>query len=293
MSTARAPSRIAAGLAAAIAVTAGAIADEVVLKTGGRISGVVVERTKDAVAIETGPGRVTLPMSRVERVVEGRSALAAFRERAAAIAPHDAQGWADLARWAEERGLTTQAQEAWQRLLAVEPDHPQANAALGRKRVDGQWMAADDAYRAQGYVRYEGRWVTPVEHEARLRERAAEDVERRERRETEARVREAEARAAEAEARAREAEAASQSYDDSGIPYWWGGYGGGVGPPLGDWPDGVRGGRPPGHRPPAQRPPGPRPPSTISGGNGKPAKPIQPAGLGPAPAARPSSNPKP
>lgn len=285
MPTARAPHRIAAGLAAALAVAAApaARADEVLLKTGGRVSGVIVERTSDRVVIDTAPGRVTLPMTRVARVVEGQSALATYRERAAAVGPLDGEGWAELARWAEARGLTTQSQEAWARVLEVMPGHPQANAALGRMQVDGRWMAADAAYRAQGYVQYEGRWVTPVEHEARLRERAAEDAERRERRENEARVREAEARASEAEARAREA---AEPYDD-GVPYWWGyGYGGGgvVGPPIGHWPD-----RPSvGPRPPPRPPVTPSPPRATGGGS-RPSPPTAPGG--PGPSARPTRKP--
>lgn len=180
----------------ALALAGASGADEVFLRGGGRLTGVVVDRTKDKVVVETGPGLVTLPMARVERVVEGRSALEAYRERAADLATRDAEGWAALARWAEERDLQTQSREAWQRVLAVDPSQPEANAALGRVRVDGEWMGSDEAYRARGYVEFEGRWVTPAEHEALLRERAAEERSRREQREAEARAREAEAVAA-------------------------------------------------------------------------------------------------
>jgi hypothetical protein len=282
MPTPRAPLAAAAGFVAAMAVAAlpAVLADEVQLKSGGRISGVVVERTANAVVIETGPGRVTLPMARVERIVEGRSALATYRERAAALDPADAAGWADLARWTEASGLTTQSREAWQHVLDIEPDHPQANAALGRMQLDGRWMAADDAYRARGYVQYEGRWVTPAEHEALLRERALEEAQRQQRHESEVRVREAEARAAEAEARAREAEASAR-LDDGGIPYWWWGYGGGgvVVPPIGQRPDG-----PGAHPRPPQRPPVKSAPPNTIGGGGKPSKPPQTGGVRPAPA---------
>jgi hypothetical protein len=287
MSIARARRLVVATSAAALALAAAGSADEVVLKTGGRISGVIVERTAARVVIETGPGRVTLPMTRVERIVAAPSALSGYRERAATVAPTDARGWADLARWAEDRELTTQARDAWLRVVELEPGHPQANAALGRVQVDGRRLASDDAYRAQGFVPYEGRWVTPAEHEALLRERAAEEAERRERNAAQARAREAEARAAEAEARAREAEAAAQQPSDDGIPYWWWGYGGGgtVLPPIVDRPDHPRVEAPPASRPPVTQPP----PRTIDGGgSGRPAKPS--GGLGPATAPKP--NPK-
>jgi hypothetical protein len=216
----------------AIAVAAApATADEVYLRGGGHVTGVIVERTRDTVVLETAPGRVTLQMRRIERIVESRSALEVFHDRAAALAPRDVDGWAALARWAAERDLLTQAREAWQRVLAADPSHPEANAALARVQLDGTWMGEDEAYRARGYVPFDGRWVTPAEHEALVRERAADEASSLERRETERRVRDAEARAQEAEARAREAETTAQ---EGGIPYWWGWGGGGVGvlPPV-------------------------------------------------------------
>lgn len=252
-----------------------AASDEIHLRGGGCVRGVIVERTRDAVVIETAPGRLTFPMARVERIVESRSALEEYRERAAELGPGDAAGWATLARWAAERDLLTQAREAWQRVLAADPSHREANAALGRVELDGDWVTEDEAYRARGYVEHEGRWVTPAEHEALVRERAAEEASARERREAELRAREAEARAREAEARAREAEAAAQSTTEEGIPLWWGWGGVGVLPP--DFP-------PPGEpeppRPPPTPPPAGTPPSSIG--------PMPPSGA--PPAARPEGS---
>jgi hypothetical protein len=112
----------------------------------------------------------------------------------------------------------------------VSPLDPRANEALGNVQVDGRWVSEDEGYRARGYVQYEGEWITPAEHEALLRERAADDARDRERQAAETRAREAEARAAEAEARAAEAEAEQAS---EGIPLW---YGWGAGPAY--WPTG-------------------------------------------------------
>ena len=225
--------------AALLLLPAAAGADEVHLRGGGVVSGVIVERTDERVVLETGPGRVTLPLSRIARVVESSSALALFQERAAGIDAGDAAGLARLARWADEHDLATQARETWQRVLTLDPGHPEANEALGRTYLDGAWMSEGDAYRAQGYVRYRGRWVTPAEHEALVRERDTEEQAAGERREAEFRLREAEARAREAEARAREAEILADQAEGSvnGIPYWWVLSGGGpIWPPVGDHP---------------------------------------------------------
>jgi hypothetical protein len=262
-------------LAAALWATPAA-SDEIFLRGGGHVRGVIVERTNDTVVIETAPGRLTFPMKRVERIVESRSALEEFQERAAELAPGDAAGWATLARWAAERDLLTQSREAWQRVLASDPSHAEANAALGRVELDGAWVTEAEAYRARGYVEHEGRWVTPAEHEALVRERAAEEASARERREADLRVREAEARAREAEARAREAEAgAQQSTEDGGIPLWWGWGGVGGVPPF---------------PPPEEPPPGPIPPETPPPG---PPSSTPPSSIGPMPPSNPPAGSQP
>jgi hypothetical protein len=245
--------------AATLAATPAA-ADEILLRGGGRVSGVIVQRTAETITVETAPGLLTLSMRRVERVVEARSAVEEFQDRASRLAPGDANGWAALARWAADHDLVTHSREAWHRVVSVDPGNAEANAALGRVQLAGEWMSEGEAYRARGYVQYEGRWVTPAEHEALLQQAAAEDAARLQSREAELRVREAEARAREAEARAREAESAG-STSDEGIPLWWG-WGGGAPlyPPFVDQPpyEGPAGGHHPGHHP-GQRPTGEHP----------------------------------
>jgi hypothetical protein len=264
-------------------VASGALADEVLLRGGGRVSGFVVERTATAVVIETGPGRVTLPLSRVERIVEGRSTLVIFQERAAAIPHGDAAAWAALARWAAEHDLVTQSRSAWHHVLAIDPQNSEANAALGHVSLDGAWMSADDAYRARGYVRFEGRWLTPAEHEAAVRERAADQMAELQAREADMRVREAEARAREAEARAREAESGDYTAD-SGIPYYPYVFGGGYGVGYPGYPGYPGyGPRPPYVRPPGMGPGRPRPRHP----NGS-MRPVPQPSAAPKPASKPA-----
>jgi hypothetical protein len=208
-------------LAATALLPMAAVADEVFLKGGGQLSGRIVSQSDTKVEVEVGAGRISVPASSVVRIEKGRSPLQEYEERAGALAAGDADGWVALGQWAEAKGLSTQAREAYNRALAVSPMDPRANDGLGNVLVDGRWMSEDDSYRAKGYVQLDGDWVTPAEHDAILRERAAADDADRKRHEAEAKAREAEARAAEAEAKA--AEAAAQQSD--GIPTWyaWGG----------------------------------------------------------------------
>ena len=242
-----------------------AAADVVVLRGGGEVRGEVVERRPDAVVLEVGPGRLTLPLSRVERIVTGSSPLSEYRARAAALSPLDARGWLSLGHWAASRSLLTQARESYERVLALDPANAEAHAGLGHVLVGGRWLPASEANRARGLVPFEGAWITPGERAGILDERAVAAIERQEAREADARARaaEAEARRAEADARRAEAEAAQveQAGSEGGIPYPWvfdpsyggaivvpGGYGG-----VHPWPP-LHGGRAGRHRPPADPP---------------------------------------
>src|SRR5262245_29342235 len=126
---------------------AGAGADEVYLRGGGKVVGEVVERRADGVVVEVGPGWVTLPASRIERIVETRAPLATYRARAAQLRADDAHGWLELGFWARDQALSTQAREAFEHVLAIDPSNDAANHALGHVLMGGQWMTAEDSYR--------------------------------------------------------------------------------------------------------------------------------------------------
>jgi hypothetical protein len=222
---------------AALLLVRSAAADEVLLKSGGRLSGRIVTRTATTIEVDVGAGRIAVPVASVVSIEEGRSALQAYEERAASIPAGDVDGWVALADWASDKGLGSQAREAYQRALSASPNDPRANTALGNVQVDGRWMSEEDGYRARGYVRFEREWMTPAEQDAILRERAADAEQERRRQESEVRVREAEAQAQEAEARARKAEADAKAAEaqasSSSVPSW---YGWGAGPTT--WPVG-------------------------------------------------------
>jgi hypothetical protein len=204
-------------------------ADEVFLAGGGRLSGVIVERSSGSITLDVGPGRVTMPMARVVRIVSGTADLAVYRDRAAHLPPGSVTGWLALARWAEGHDLLTQARESYAHVLSLDPENAAAHRGLGHVWAGDRWATVEESYRARGYVLFEGTWVTPDERRAILEERAAMAVAERERIEAEARAREAEARARVAEAEARRAEYEPQPPGSIplGMDYPYGGvYGG-------------------------------------------------------------------
>jgi len=297
--------------ALAVALPLAAGADELYLRSGGHLSGVVVEQRPDAVVIDVGAGRVTLPAALVLRVVEGTPSFAIFRDRAARLADADVTGWLALAAWARDHELLTQARQAFEHVLTVDPGNPVAHRELGHVQLDGRWMTAEESYRARGYVYFEGTWITPEERAGLIADRAAEAQARQAEIEAEARIREADARARAAEADARRAEGAygategiplSMTYGAPYAPYGtygpvvvYGAYGfgglgsggsfgrGGHGPGNHHHPSCGPGQGPGGTPPPAPAPPAPHRDSAASRQPARsPASPVSPPGAVPA-----------
>lgn len=253
--------RVVAPFAVVLAIPLAAAADQIVLKSGGRLSGILVERTATHVVLQVGPGLVSVPAASVVRVVTGQAPLGAYRERAAQLSPADRQGWLALGLWARDQGLDTQARDCFETVLALDPQDPTAQAALGNVLLNGRWVSPEEGYRSRGYIRFEGGWMLPEERDEIVRDRAERRADARARAESEARIAEAEARA-----RAAEAAARSEQATGSGLPLGYALYGGAApyvaGRGLGLRRSGLR--EPGSHRPPAMgTPPPPAPTSSF------------------------------
>ena len=140
-------------------------ADVVHLKGGGRITGEIVEQTADSVTVNIGGGNLSVGASSVVRIETSTSPVQEFRTRAASIPPGDAEAWRELGDWAASGGQATLAGEAYSKVVAILPDDPEANRALGRVQYNGAWVTEAEAYRAQGFVEFEGEWMRPGERQ--------------------------------------------------------------------------------------------------------------------------------
>lgn len=201
-------------------------ADEVYLRGGGRISGIIVEESPQSIELEIGAGHITVSRSGVDRIVRLDSPLATYRAKAAALAYDDAAGWLALAQWARQSELGTQAREAYTHVLDVEPGNAIAHRALGDILEGDRWMSHDSAMQAQGYVLMEGEWVSPAQREAILADRESARRDRLEAASRRAELDEAEARTHLAEARAAAAEAEAQKAASTFVVVGVGPYGG-------------------------------------------------------------------
>ncbi len=199
-------------------------ADEVFLKGGGTFSGRIVEQTDTMITVDIGDGKIGFPMTRVDHIVKGRSPLDEFDERASRLGPKDANGWRSLGRWALQQALSTQSRQAYQKVLSISPDDPEAREALGFVLLDGHWATEEESYRARGYVKYDGEWMTPAEMQVAQASDAAEQA----RWDAEKRAVEADVAAREAAAEKREADERERKAEEerrSQTPVYWGGWG--------------------------------------------------------------------
>jgi hypothetical protein len=233
-------------------------ADEVHLKGGASFSGRIVEQTDAMVTMDIGDGVVGIPASRIEKIDKGHSPLDEYDSRAKALKPDNIDGWRTLGRWAAQQGLQSQARKAYQNVMGMAPNDPEARQALGYVQVNGQWMTEEESYRARGYVKVGNEWMTQAEAQTmRTSEAAAQaqaDAERRANQAEADRIL-AEQRADKAEERARAAEEVDP-WSQMGYQPYLGGWGYG----MTTWPGGVAT-----QWRPANKPPGasstPRPPN--------------------------------
>jgi hypothetical protein len=159
-------------------VPACALADEVFLAGAGKLSGRIVEQTETTVTVDVGSGSISVPASRVERIVKGRTPLDEYDERLARLSPQDVDGWRSLGNWASQQGLTSQATRAYNKVIAIAPDDAEARRALGFVKLGGPWVTEEESYPLMGFVQYDGEWMTPAEAELAQQEADAEEARR-------------------------------------------------------------------------------------------------------------------
>lgn len=160
-------------------MTTPVFADDVHLRGGGRISGQIVEETEESVSVDIGGGIVSARKSSVVKIDRNVSPLQAYRDRASKIPDGDVEAWRELARWAQGMTLSSQVAEAYGKIVAVVPNDPEANEALGRVLLDGVWVSEEESFTARGFVSFEGEWMTPGERQQILAERQAREAENR------------------------------------------------------------------------------------------------------------------
>jgi hypothetical protein len=213
--------RLLSGLTGAILFVTPLSADVLHLAQGGRLEGVVTRETETSITIDVGVGAVSVPRNRVLKIERKESALSEYRSRLASIGKGDVAALVELARFAASHGLRSEAKTVWARVASLDPGNVEAHLALGHVLSGGRYVDEAEAYRAQGFVYFDGRWMSPLEQESLLRSREEEARDRRRADEARRVAREAEDRARRAEAEAGRARAEAERQAPS-LPWGYG-----------------------------------------------------------------------
>lgn len=117
-------------------------ADVIYLSSGGIVKGTIVKKSPDSITVRTAGGSTSIiPMSEVERIEEGASPEAMYRERLAKIALGDAEGHYQLGLWLKKINCRELAREEFQKTIMLEPEHKFARDELGYNRDQvGRWV---------------------------------------------------------------------------------------------------------------------------------------------------------
>lgn len=164
----------------ALATLAAARADVVTLKNGRTIEGVVQE-DGDSLVVVRRLGAVRVPREDVASVEVRETPEQELARRVLALQPGDHAAALDLGRFCVAHEFTDEA-----RSLArhVQREAPATDGlaglwdALDFHRIDGEWVAPEVYYPANGWEKVAGRWTPPEEVRVLRASRARRDAER-------------------------------------------------------------------------------------------------------------------
>jgi len=152
-------------LIAVVGFPLGALAKDVIYKVdGGKLKGDILRESRSSVTIKTLGGTVTVPRNEIARVEHDGDLLKAYEAHKAKAEKRPSAGrWFAFGSWCQRQGLYPEAIDCFHATLALDPDHAEARWELGYRRLRGEWVTTNEYFEAKGFVRYEGRWVTPGE----------------------------------------------------------------------------------------------------------------------------------
>lgn len=148
-----------------------AAADIITLKNGRVIEGDVVKDDGKIIKIQLKYGSLTVEKSEVASIEEKLTPEQEYAERRAKLDETSATEQLELAEWAASKKLDDEATGHFIQAATLDPECTRAVEALEKKDyhlVAGEWQDPDTYYPGRGYVRFEGRWIHPLEHSWRL-----------------------------------------------------------------------------------------------------------------------------
>ncbi len=78
---------------------------------------------------------------------DSKDPKAQLEEKEKAIDAKDAAGFYELAKWADENGLKTDAKRLARKVIKIDPEHADARKMLGYEKYDGKWLTGREIER--------------------------------------------------------------------------------------------------------------------------------------------------
>ena len=148
------------------ALVAYAAADEVVLKSGGRVQGDVVSKDAERIVLQTAYGSVTFEAADILEVTYSSPREKEIRDEVKGLAPSDIAGRLKLAADASAEGLADLSRSIYTQIIALDPSEKTARAALGYILFEDEWVTPQEKALHPGLVPCQGKWVTSAERDS-------------------------------------------------------------------------------------------------------------------------------
>lgn len=144
-------------------LAAPAVADDVLLGTGGRISGKLEQLEDGSYRLTTPAGTVVaLERSQVSSVSYSSAESENYAARAR-TAPDTIEAQMALANWCREHNLNSEATKHAERVVELDPTNAEARQMLNFRNVDGEWMTREQMMTSRGLVFHSGKYRTRQE----------------------------------------------------------------------------------------------------------------------------------
>ncbi len=155
-----------------VLVPATVAADEVTLQSGARLQGILRKGDGKRIELEMGVGTAWFDRKEVLSTSPGRTPLHEYYERWEGVKESaKAEDFLALARFARENRLSKFLRPLLEKVVTLDPQNEEARRALGFEKLEGRWMTRAEANRAKGLLEFEGRWMTAAEKELILNQR--------------------------------------------------------------------------------------------------------------------------
>ncbi len=143
-----------------------AVADIIKLNTGGRVIGRIVEEDETQVVVETPNGRTVIMREDILSIERGEDLKGIYKKRLGDIDKGSAKDHYSLGLWCKENKMAEEYEEHMLRAIELDPEYAPPHEELGYVLYRGKWMNYEDACKAKGWKKYEGKYYPAKDAEA-------------------------------------------------------------------------------------------------------------------------------